>query len=181
MPHKKLVLISGSPSASSRSHRVLDALASRLEASNTSTRLYSLRDFEAGPLLHADTTNSNIRRFIEEVVASDGIVVATPVYKGTFAGALKILLDVIPPDALLNKVALGIATARISSHLDGVAAGLSGVFDFFRVRVQVAPLLLTDDGLFDAESADKLSQATVAALTDAAKRLTSLLDLPANR
>lgn len=178
MSHKRLILISGSPSAASRSHRVLDALAARLEASHTATRLYSLRDFEPGPLLHGDTTNSTIHRFIEQVTTSDGIVVATPVYKGTFAGALKVLLDVIPPDALLNKVALGIATARIAGHLDGAASGLSGLFDFFRVRVQAAPLLLTDDTLFEPESPDKLSQATLVALDGAATRLSSLLALP---
>lgn len=178
MSHRKLVLISGSPSPTSRSHRVLDALAARLEASHTATRLFSLRDFEPGPLLHADTTNSNVRSFIEQVATSDGIVVATPVYKGTFAGALKVLLDVIPPDALLNKVALGIATARIAGHLDGAASGLSAIFDFFRVRVQAAPLLLPDDALFDAENSDKLSHATAAGLDDAARRLASLLALP---
>lgn len=38
---------------------------------------------------------------------SSGIVVATPVYKGALSGAHKLILDVIPPDALEGKVTLG--------------------------------------------------------------------------
>lgn len=177
MAKNTLVLISGSPSASSRSQRVLEAVGVQLEASHIETRLYTLGNFDPASLLNGDTTNANLRRYIEDVSASDGIVVATPVYKGTFAGTLKVLLDVIPPEALVNKLALGIATARNVNHLDGARAGLAGIFDFFRVQVQAAPLLLTDDGLLDAHTSDKLSASALTAVEEAAERVRSLLRL----
>lgn len=175
MSQFKLVFISGSPSASSRSHRVLEAVANYVESSGTSTRLYSTRQFAPAALLSANTENPDVRRFIDDVVSSDGVVVATPVYKGTFSGTLKVLLDLIPPDALVDKVALGIATARISHHLAGAGAGLDGIFEFFRVRTRIAPLLFTDERLQAPEEPSRWSRGTLEAVANAATQLASSL------
>ena len=177
MSHFRLVFISGSPSSSSRSHRLLDALARRVESATIATRLYSIREFNPAALLGGDTNDANVRRLIQDATESDCIVVATPVYKGTFAGTLKVLLDVIPPDALRNKLGIVIATARIPGHLETAAAGLGAIFDFFALRVQPAPLLLVDDAIFDPEAPTQLTQAANAAIEDAAQRVQSLLPL----
>jgi FMN reductase len=43
--------------------------------------------------------------------------VATPVYKAAYTGALKALLDILPPQALRNKTVLPIATGGSPAHL----------------------------------------------------------------
>lgn len=171
-----LVFVAGSPSKSSRSSRVLEAVATQLRSDGFLVRLYSLSDFEPDVLLRGDTSDPRIKAFIDDVKTSRGVAVATPVYKGTFAGSLKVMLDVIPPDALSGKLALGVATARISDHLHGAATGLSGIFDFFGIQLQVPPLLLTDEALTDPRDAEALSVTALRAIREAAKRLQAWLD-----
>jgi len=43
--------------------------------------------------------------------------VATPVYKAAYTGALKALLDILPPQALRGKTVLPIATGGSPAHL----------------------------------------------------------------
>ncbi len=170
---KKLIFVAGSPAPSSRSSRLLDAVANHLQGAEIQTRRYSLNDFDPRSLLYSETTAPAIQSFIEDVKTSDGIVVATPVYKATFSGALKLILDLIPPDALARKVALTIATARQPSHLDRADAGLVSIFAFFRVRTRVTPLLLTDDNVFDANAPERFNERTERAIQETAKLLKS--------
>lgn len=171
-----VVLVAGSPSKSSRSSRVLEAVATQLQSDGILVRLYSLEDFEPAVLLRGDTSNSQVQAFINDVQTARGIAVATPVYKGTFAGTLKVILDVIPPDALSGKVALGVATARLSDHLLGAAAGLRGIFDFFGIQRQVPPLLLTDDVLTDPRDNHALSVTALRAVRESASSVQARLD-----
>ena len=173
---QKLIFIAGSPSQTSRSSRILDAVRTQLQTDGVETRAYSLANFDPEAILHGDTTNPTVREFIEQVQGSNGIAVATPVYKGTFAGSLKVILDVIPPDALKHGVALGIATARLPGHLQGAGQGLQGIFDFFQVRARVTPVLLADEVLSDPLDGSALSEQALRAAREAASRVLALLD-----
>ncbi|PMU90023.1 NADPH-dependent FMN reductase, partial [Pseudomonas sp. GP01-A4] len=61
---------------------------------------FQVREFPAEDLLHARFDSPQVRHFNELVAQADGLVVATPVYKASFAGALKTLLDLLPERAL---------------------------------------------------------------------------------
>jgi FMN reductase len=61
-------------------------------------------------------------------------VLSTPVYKAAYTGALKAIVDLIPPDALAARPALGIATARLPAHGTEVDRAFSALFAFFRAR-----------------------------------------------
>ncbi len=80
MAHK-LIFIAGSPSKTSRSFRLLETVAKQLQSHGVEPRFYSQADFEASALLQADTSNPAVKRFIEDVQTSHGLVVATPVYR----------------------------------------------------------------------------------------------------
>lgn len=175
MVEKKLILIAGSPSGSSRSLRLLQAVEERLRLAGVGVRLVLPEQLGPQALLRADTADVNVAEFIQLVSASDGIVVATPVYKATFSGVLKVALDVIPPDALVGKVAFGIATGRLPQQLKGAGSALGGIFDFFRVRTQVAPLLLADEAIFDAADSTRFSTTTHRLLDSATEQLLNAL------
>ena len=44
-------------------------------------------------------------------------MVATPIYKASYSGLLKLFLDALSPDALRGKTVLPLATAGNSAHL----------------------------------------------------------------
>lgn len=145
---KQAVFIAGSPSPSSRSARLLGAVSEQLAEIGYGVSTFGVRDFDAQAVFEARTDDPAIRRYLQAVEAAAVIVVSTPAYKATYSGALKSLLDLIGPDALVGRVALGIGTGRQPAHLEATGRALDAVFAFFRVGVVVPPVLLTDEQVF---------------------------------
>lgn len=122
-----VVSLGGSPSQKSRSNGLLDYARRRLELRGVEVVSYQVRDFPAEDLLYANFASPHIRHFIEQVSLADGLLVATPVYKASFSGALKTLLDVLPERALQHKVALPIASGGSPAHMLAVDYALKPV------------------------------------------------------
>lgn len=112
-----VVLIAGSPNASSRSSAVLDLVERYLRSQNIDTRRYSVADFAAEELLLGQFGSANVQRLRRDIEKADGIVMATPVYKASFSGVLKTILDLLPQEALHDKVVLPIASGGSAGHL----------------------------------------------------------------
>ncbi|WP_455828190.1 NAD(P)H-dependent oxidoreductase, partial [Klebsiella pneumoniae] len=53
----------------------------------------------------------------ERLAGADGLIVATPVYKASFSGALKALLDLLPERALEGKIVLPLDTGGTIAHM----------------------------------------------------------------
>ncbi len=53
---------------------------------------------------------------LNAVVAADAVIVATPIYAASYSGLLKLLVDVLPPDALRDMPVLLGATGGTSRH-----------------------------------------------------------------
>jgi len=113
----KIVLLSGSPAQQSKSNRILQHLSQQLSDSGFQTRLIGVRDFNPEALLYAHIKDESIQDFITELADADAFVLATPIYKGTFTGAVKTVLDILPQYALKHKVVLPIATGGSMAHL----------------------------------------------------------------
>jgi FMN reductase len=71
------------------------------------------------------------RSAIEAIEAADALVVGTPVYKASYSGALKHLLDLVRPDALIGKTVLLCATAGTPLHGLVTEHELRPLFGFF--------------------------------------------------
>jgi FMN reductase len=155
MPDADLILISGSPSVASRSSRVLRAVGERCAAAGLITRHFSAQEFSAEDLLLARFAAPEVAAFTASVQGARGIVFSTPVYKAVYSGLLKVLVDLIPQDALRGKVALGIATAKLDGHASSVGSAYRELFGFFEVRVALPTLFLLDAQL--EVSGDKLA------------------------
>jgi FMN reductase len=155
-----VVLVSGSPSASSRTATVLSALAARLAEAGRSTSLLQVRELP-------DPQSQQGRDALALIASAKAVVVGTPVYKASLTGLLKSFLDLLPPDALKGKAAMPIATGAAPGHA-------------LAVEHQLAPLLfaLGADAVvrgqyfIDADLADgQLSPAAATALAAATSRL----------
>jgi FMN reductase len=142
----EVLFVTGSPSPTSRSSAVARALASRLEARGRRTRWYSIRDFDPADVMLARAEAPAVAHFVEAVRGASALVLSTPVYKATYAGALKAVVDLIPPDALVDKPTLGIGTSRLADHGGELAGAFRALFAFFRAR-SVGPLVVLDDEL----------------------------------
>ncbi len=112
-----ILLISGSPSARSRSSALLDYAVERLSLEGLGAELVSIRDYPAEDLILGRFDSPAFAEFKHLVAEARGIVVATPVYKAAYTGSLKALLDILPQQAFRNKTLLPIATGGSLAHL----------------------------------------------------------------
>ncbi|UXJ50581.1 NADPH-dependent FMN reductase [Pseudomonas citronellolis] len=122
-----VVTFAGSPSQRSRSAVLLDVARRWLHERGVEVRSYQVRDFAAEDLLHARFDSPQVLELLEQVARADGLVIATPVYKASIAGALKVLLDLLPERALSHKVVLPLATGGSNAHMLAVDYALKPV------------------------------------------------------
>lgn len=109
--------VSGSPSASSRTNRLLRHLDKRLIAQGHEVIPLDVRTIPAEALLGADFKHPAIVAATELFAQADGVVVGTPVYKASYSGVLKALLDLLPQYALTGKTVLPLATGGSTAHV----------------------------------------------------------------
>ncbi|MGW1543459.1 NADPH-dependent FMN reductase [Streptomyces sp. NPDC002309] len=109
--------VSGSPSASSRTDRLLRRLDQRLAAQGHDVVPLDIRTVPAEALFGADVRNPAIVRATELFARAEGVVIGTPVYKASYSGVLKALLDLLPQYALTGKTVLPLATGGTAAHV----------------------------------------------------------------
>ncbi|MGV9279846.1 NADPH-dependent FMN reductase [Streptomyces sp. NPDC003730] len=112
-----ILSISGSPSATSRTARLLRHLDDRLTAQGHEVIPLDVRTLPADALLGADFRHPEIIQAAALVERADGVVVGTPVYKAAYSGLLKSLLDLLPQYALAGKTVLPLATGGSTAHV----------------------------------------------------------------
>jgi len=109
------VAISGSPSRQSKSRRLLAHAADGLARHGVPGAVIDLCDLPADGLL-GRVRAPDVDAALQAVAAARFIVVATPVYRASFSGLLKVFFDLFPQDALAGKVAIAIATGAGPAH-----------------------------------------------------------------
>lgn len=129
-----VVSLAGSPSQRSRSGVLLDVAGDWLHHRGVEVVRYGVRDFAAEDLLHGRFDSPLVQRFIEHVEAAEGLLIATPVYKASFAGALKTLLDLLPERALAHKVVLPMASGGSVAHMLAVDYALKPVLTALKAQ-----------------------------------------------
>jgi MsuE subfamily FMN reductase len=137
----KLLGINGSLTPPpSRTRSVLDvALAgARVYDKNVETEVLELRDFalEFCDGRSPDNYNSDTRRALALVEEADAYLVATPIYRGSYTGALKNFFDLVPNDPkghdpLRGKVVGLLATGGSDHHYLILEHELRPLFGFF--------------------------------------------------
>jgi len=106
---------------------------------------------------------------VDKIVRADGLIVGTPMYRGSYTGVLKNVLDVIPNDALVGKPVGWIATGGTDHHYLAIEHELKPVLGLFRAypipgAVYANNSHYSDDDLVDEgvlERLDELGRAVV--------------------
>jgi len=167
-----VVSLGGSPSVRSRSSVLLDHTRVWLQRHGVEVVTFQIRDFAAEDLLHARFDSPKVLDFLEVVQKADGLIVATPVYKASFSGALKTLLDLLPERALANKVVLPLATGGSIAHMLAVDYALKPVLASLKAQEMLQGIFADDsqiaygEGSSAAQLAPALEQRLASALDE---------------
>ena len=115
----KLLTVVGNPKIGSRTldvaTEVSRQIAAWLESEGRAAAVGSIdiAEFSAGLL---DWESAPVNAALERVGAADLLIVASPVYKATFTGLLKIFLDRIPMEGLGGLTAIPVMVAAAPVH-----------------------------------------------------------------
>jgi FMN reductase len=112
-----ILSVSGSPSATSRTARLVRHLDDRLRRQGHEVTPLDVRTLPAEALLGADFGHPAIIEATALFEQADGVVIGTPVYKAAYSGLLKSLLDLLPQYALTGKTVLPLATGGSTAHV----------------------------------------------------------------
>lgn len=111
------MILSGSPSAQSGTEKVLRYAGGILQGDGVEVHFHSVRDFDAEVLVNANFKDARIGELVADMKAADGVIVGSPVYKASYTGVLKAVLDLLPENILKNKVVLPIMSGGSSGHV----------------------------------------------------------------
>jgi FMN reductase len=112
-----ILTVSASPSTASKSAGTRRRVEEQLRALGHEVGSIDVRDLPAAALLAADTSHPDIAAAVDHFERADGVVVVTPVFKASYSGLLKTLLDLLPQRGLADKVVLPLATGGSLAHL----------------------------------------------------------------
>lgn len=112
-----IVALSGSPSPQSRTAALADHVLRRVASEASDTAHLRLAELDPAALLQAQTRDDGLACAIGLVARAGGVIIATPIFKASFSGLLKVFLDALPQFALAGKVVMPLATGGSPAHV----------------------------------------------------------------
>jgi len=111
------IVLSASPSASSRTLKLAKFITERLEGLGLASSLVDVRLLPPADLLLANTSAPDIAEALSLVETARALVIASPVYKAAYSGLLKVFLDLLPQYGLRGKVVFPLLTGASPAHV----------------------------------------------------------------
>ncbi|MDR4887744.1 NADPH-dependent FMN reductase [Fredinandcohnia sp. QZ13] len=113
----EIVILSGSPSESSRTDLVLQFVGKKLKQEGFTITHVSVRDIPSDDIFNLKFDSPAIKDLTSLIQGAEGVIVGSPVYKAAYTGVLKAVLDLLPQDVLARKTVLPIMTGGSPAHL----------------------------------------------------------------
>jgi FMN reductase len=161
-----LTVLLGSVTPPGRLHRAISTAVD--EAQNRHAGLkattFDLATLEI-PFADGAPPTGDTARVIEAVTASNAVLIATPIYRGSLTGSLKNLLDHLPVPALRDTPTALATMGASDHHFLGADRHLRDILTFFGALVTPTSAYLTSRDFTDGVPSD-----------DALSRLSSLID-----
>ncbi len=178
-----LLGISGSLTAGGSTRTVVDAAlaAAQAHTPDITTDVIDLRDVTISfcdgrpPEDYPDDTP----HVLERISVADAYIIGTPIYRGSYTGALKNLLDHIPVEAFMGKVAGLIGNAYTDHHYLSIDQELKPVLAWFNMHIVPGSVYVRADQMKGGEITDEHVRDHLRQLGEAVVRLCrSLQDSP---
>ena len=174
MPTLKLVGLSGNITSPSKTRKLVEtALAIAATRLDVETDVIEINDFgdQLGRARRLDDFDGSGRTLVGRILEADALVIATPVYKGSYPGLFKHLIDLLDPQSLLGKPILIAATGGGEKHALAVEHQLRPLFGFFEAQSLGTAVHVSDK---DFEDGRLTGHAALARLTRAVAQFHSL-------
>ena len=163
----RLVAVSGGlqrPSkAAALAEHLMDLIAEEVLCEQRLVELGQLAPQLAGAIWRSHLPET-VERELAAVEQADILVVATPVFRGSYTGLFKHFFDFIDQDALIDKPVLLAATGGSGRHALMIDHQLRPLFSFFQARTLPLGVYATDKDFTDYRLQDEalLQRATLA-------------------
>lgn len=163
---KPIALISGTNRAGNKSIKIARHLEKIYQSLGAETKLLDLVKLPQEvfhPEVYKEKPES-LREWTEAVMESDGVVMVVPEYNGSYPGALKYFIDLLPfPDAFEDRpiafvgLAAGIwGSLRAVEHLQGVVGYRNAHVFPKRVFLPTVHMHFDEEGNIQPELAERL-------------------------
>src|SRR5690554_5754329 len=134
MPNPRLTGFAGSWSQPSKTRAlVTHATEAAVDRFGAVTHVFDLSDLGDGfgTARRLEDLPPGARRHVDALLTADALIVASPIYKGSYTGLFKHLFDLLDPTALRNKPVLLAATGGGEKHALVIEHQLRPLFGFF--------------------------------------------------
>ncbi len=113
-----------------------------------------------------DAYSENARRAVALISDAAAVLIGAPVYRASYPGVLKNLLDIAPVEALQNKPVGILAMGGSPHHYLAVDTQLRPVLAWFGALVAPTSVYLTGSDFRDGQLASEAARKDLAALTE---------------
>jgi len=129
-----VIALSGSLAAPSRTRRLVDQIAAAIgRARPAALRTYDLADIgpQIAPLTARERISAEVAAIYDAIESADLLIVGSPIYKASYSGLLKHLLDLVQPTALAGVPVVLAATGGTDRHALALDHQFRPLFSFF--------------------------------------------------
>jgi FMN reductase len=123
-----------------------------------------------------DGYGAETRQAVDRIAAAAAVLIAAPVYRASFPGVLKNLLDIAPVEALRGKPVGIVAMGGSAHHYLAVDTQLRQVLGWFGALVAPTAVYLTGTDFHDGALSSETARKDLAALADTLLMLLRRLD-----
>jgi FMN reductase len=123
-----------------------------------------------------DSYSETTRQVVGLIAAADAVLIGTPVYRASFPGVLKNLLDIVPVEALQSKPLGIVAMGGSPHHYLAVDTQLRQVLAWFGALVAPTSVYVTGGDFRDGKLASESARKDLVALTSTLITLARQLD-----
>lgn len=153
----RVITLAGSPRFPSRSSSLLEYAREKLSRQNVEVFHWHIQNFVPEDLLYARFDSAALTTLTAQLSQAEGVIIATPVYKASFSGALKTLLDLLPERALEGKVVLPVATGGTVAHMLAVDYALKPVLSALKAQEILHGVFADDSQVLDYQHQPRFS------------------------
>jgi FMN reductase len=159
--------LSASPDGlASRSGSLLDLALSLLSEHGARAERHDLSALPAHGLL-GRTRSAQVDAVLAALCTSDVVLVATPIYRATYSGLLKVFFDLLPNAALAGKVAIPIASGGSLGHQLALDHGLRPLLSSVGAVVVATGIYASPEQFSDGEPDSTVLERIARAVTEA--------------
>lgn len=154
----RIVAISGGLQRPSKSaalaEHLLELIADQVPCQQQLIEIGALAPQLAGAVWRSQLPDA-VKQTLAAVEQADVLVVATPVFRGSYTGLFKHFFDFIDQDALIDKPVLLAATGGSERHALVIEHQLRPLFSFFQARTLPLGVYATDKDFVDYRVRDE--------------------------